>query len=443
MLETLVAFPSVSADPGRHDALLKTADYLRACLIEMGFEVESISSASPRPLICGYFHTANATETVGVYLHYDVQPADPLEQWTSPPFELTSRDGKLYGRGVADDKGHIVQCMQALRELIGSGTLAYSVVVLIEGEEEAGVAAFEHLLRDVRVVDLADVHAWYVLDMGMHDEDTPQICTGLRGIASGEIVIRTAHADAHSGIFGNRIYSASQLLTSALGAVKDMHTGEVKIPDFYADMKRIPDGEYASLVAHADSRDSMQSQAQSLTLPACHFVPNIYPPDMPLALTSKLVPSFEINGIWSGYIGDGAKTIIPSVASAKFSVRTVQGQSGEHMKKRIHAYFAGIIPSGVEWNATLSYSDAVGVSSDGEWIVRAARILENHFRNTVVFDRSGGSIPAVEVLSRLYDKPIIMMGFTLPDENIHAPNENISEKLFFEGIEVLKKLFSK
>jgi len=443
LLAKLVSFQSVSSDPARHGDLLGAAEFLKSTLAELGFKVELVSTKSKRPLVCAYFRNPIAKETIGIYTHYDVQPEDPIDKWNSDPFVLTRKGGKLYGRGIADDKGHVAQAITSLKTLISSGRLDYSIIFLIEGEEEAGMAEFEGLLKDVKIFDLSNVDVWFILDMGMKAKGKPQIFTGLRGVVSCEIVLETGENDAHSGIFGNRIYSAAQILTTSLGKVKDPDTGEVYIPGFYDDIVPISSNEYKSLSKDADSHEELISRSKTHILPGKFYIPKgLYPHDMPLALSSKLLPSFEINGIWSGYTGAGAKTIIPSRASAKFSVRIVQGQSGEKMKKIIHAYFAGIIPNGVKWTLKIASSEAVGTSTDNVWIEKTAQILSNHFGVSTEFNRSGGSIPAAEILSRLYNKPIVMTGFTLPDENIHAPNENIDEEIFFEGIDVLKKLLS-
>ncbi len=443
LLTKLVSFQSVSADPSRHSELVETAKYLKSILMDIGFRVELVTTKSDRPLVCAYYDAPGAKETVGIYTHYDVQPEDPADGWRSEPFFLTKRDGKLYGRGVADDKGHVVQTIIALKTLIENKNLGYSVVLLIEGEEEAGTANFEALLHDVTVCDLERVDAFYILDMGMRSKKVPQIFTGLRGIVSGEITIETASSDAHSGIFGNRIYSAAQWLASVLGNVKDPLTSKVNIPGFYDDIERVADKEYQSLVANADPESELLARSKAFALATGHFVPEIYPSDMPVSLYSKLLPSFEINGIWSGYTGIGAKTIIPARASAKFSARIVSGQSGAKMERLIREYFLGAIPKIVKVDIHLKYSEAVGISTDNKWIDKTTQTLVEHFGNSVVFNRSGGSIPAAEIISRLYSKPIVMTGFTLPDENIHAPDENMDEEMFLGGIEVLKKMFGK
>lgn len=442
LLKKIVSFQTVSSDPSRRKDMVAMTKYLSSVLSEIGFIVELVATKSERPLICAYFDNPNAKSLVGIYTHYDVQPEDPIDAWESKPFVLTRKNGKIYGRGVADDKGHLVQAIISLKSLIESSKLAHSIVMLVEGEEEAGVANFEHLLRDVKVVDLGKVDAWFVLDMGMKSKGVPQIFTGLRGILSGEIEIETSLSDAHSGIFGNRIPSAAHELVNILSKVKDPKNGKVNIPGFYDDIQPVTSEEYSSLVENADTASDLQARSKAFKILEQQFVPDVYPSDMPVSLYSKLLPSFEINGIWSGYTGIGAKTIIPGRGSAKFSVRVVQGQKGEKVKKAISAYFAGIIPKWVKYKIHMEYSEAVGTNANNHWIDKTRQTLENHFDTKVIFNRSGGSIPAAEILFRLYGKPIVMTGFTLPDENIHAPNENIDEEMFFEGIKVLTKLFS-
>lgn len=443
LLSKLVAYQSVSADPSRMSDLCQAAEYIKSELSNIGFSVELVSTASPRPLICAYLKNPSAHVTIGIYTHYDVQPEDPISEWDTEPFELTEKNGKYYGRGVADDKGHIAQALAAIKDLHTVGKLGYPIVFVVEGEEEAGIAKFERLLKDVKITDLTKVDVWYVLDMGMRAKGIPQIFTGLRGIVSGEIEIETASADSHSGIFGNRVPSAAQMLTHYLSGIKDPVSGEVNIPGFYEDIVPVSQKEYESLVEHADSREEIMTRSKAYSTLDNQYVPEIYPADMPVSLYSRLLPSFEINGIWSGYTGIGAKTIIPGRGRAKFSVRIVQGQKGEKMKNIISAYFAGIIPKWVKYKLLLDSSEAVGVGADNFWVDRTKQILESQFGENVVFNRSGGSIPAAEILYRLFGKPIVMTGFTLPDENIHAPNENIDKDMFFAGIEALKNIFCK
>lgn len=441
LLRELVAIESVSSDPKRRSAVAKASGFLAQKLQEIGFSVEIVSHKNSHPMVVATYHNPNAKETIGIYAHYDVQPEDPIEQWNSPPFQLTLKDGKMYGRGVADDKGHVIQTIIALNSLIKSQKLAYSVTLLFEGEEEAGDASFEELLSRVNSADLSTPSAWFVFDMGMKAKSKPQIFTGLRGIVVGELSIRVADRDLHSGIFGNRVYSAPQFLVNVFGNMKNPLTGKVNVPGFYNDIKPISSKEYADLVVNADSKQGVASRSGARALATSHFVPGCYPKDMPLALFSKLIPSFEINGVWSGYTGVGSKTIIPATAHAKFSIRTVQGQSGSKMQKLIYDYLIDQFPDFVQIEIEMKSSEAVGVSSDNKWVAKTSQILSKHFGTNMIFNRSGGSIPAVEILSRLYNKPIVMTGFTLPDENIHSPNENIDEDMFFAGIEVLQKLF--
>jgi acetylornithine deacetylase/succinyl-diaminopimelate desuccinylase-like protein len=443
LLTELVAMQSVSADPKRLGEMSKIAKHISHIFKNIGFEVELVSKQCDKPLVVAYFKNKKAKETVGIYAHYDIQPEDPADAWGSDPFVLTERNGKYYGRGVADNKGHIVQVMTALSELIKQGELGYSVVVIIEGEEECGATSFESLLGDVSICNLYEIDAWFIFDSGMKSKGVPQILTGLRGIVSGEMSLSTAYADAHSGLFGNRIPNSAQIMTHIFAKIKDEATGKILIDGFYDDIQAITDDEYISLVSNAESKEGLIKRSKSRKILENQFVPKIYPSDMPPALYSKLIPSFDINGIWSGYTGVGPKTIIPGWGSVKFSVRLVQGQSGQKMKNLINAFFAGIIPSWIKYEVKLESSEAVGVSTDDRWVKLAADKLGEYFGRKAVFNRSGGSIPAVETIFRLYGNPIVITGFTLPDENIHAPDENIDKDMFFEGIEALKSLLAR
>ncbi len=442
LFSDLISIESVSADPHRRDAVEAASNLLSQTLTSLGFEVKRYTVDGCPPLVIAVRSISPTAQTMGIYGHYDVQPEEPAELWTSPPFTLTERDGHYFGRGVADDKGHIVQNIAALAHLIHTGKLNKNAVFVLEGEEEVSSEHLEELLTHNAHAALAKVDAWLVTDMGAHSLKKPQIFNGLRGIVGGELTIRTATKDGHSGVFGNRIYNPAQILCDIVAKARDSRTGLVHISGFYDHIVPVPNDEYRSLVESQDSLESIISRSGALTLPTSWGpFPNL-PPDMPLVLTSKLAPSFDVNSIVSGYTGSGAKTIIPSHATLKFSCRIVPGQKARDTIALVSDFFIRNIPEGVEHSLSFSKgADPFYTTVTDPWMRKVADALSTFAGVPVVYNRSGGSIPAAEILQRLYRKPVILTGFTLPGDNIHAPDENFNTEMFWWGIEALKRIY--
>ncbi len=438
----LISCESVSADPYRRGSVEAASHLLSQTLTSLGFEVNKYTVNGCPPLIVAVRSVSPDAETVGIYGHYDVQPEDPVDLWQSPPFKLSERNGYFFGRGVADDKGHIVQNIAALAHLIQTGKLNKNIIFVLEGEEEVSSEHFEELLGQDRYGILRKVDVWIVTDMGAHSLRKPQIFNGLRGIVSGELTVRTATKDNHSGVFGNRIYNSAQILCDIVAKARDSETGLVHIPGFYDKVEYVPKDEYQTLLDNQDNPESIRSRSGALTLPSRWGpFPNL-PHDMPLVLTSKLAPSFDVNSIVSGYTGSGAKTIIPSHATLKFSCRIVPRQEAQKILKIVQDFFVRNIPEGVEY--TLSFAkgaDPFYTTTTDPWIRKVADSLSAFAGVPVIYNRSGGSIPAAEILQRLYSKPVILTGFTLPGDNIHAPDENYHVEMFWWGIEALKKVY--
>lgn len=443
LLTDLVAIKSISTDPDRRSEMMKTVEFLVKEIKSLGFEVETHQRESCPPLIIARNYLVNDRsqdrKTIGVYAHYDVQPEDPVEKWSSPPFNLTARNGKLYGRGVADDKGHIIQTIIALKKLIEIGKLTRlhqdfggqgnNIILIFEGEEENESENFESLIKEAKK-DLDIVDVFYILDSGMKAKNIPQIFYGLRGIVTAELNVKTSKNDLHSGVFGNRVINPVQVIAELLAKIKDAKTNKVKIPGFYERVRKIDKKEISVLSEYVLSVAEEKNNSG-----VKNFVGDF--------LSSKLSPSFEVNGISSGYTGQGFKTIIPSEAMIKFSIRLVPDQKPSEIKKIIENFIKKNLPKEVDYKLKMDegcgpfYTDFNNVFAK-----KTAEILTNVFKNKTYFNRSGGSIAAAEILQRLFHKPIILTGFTLPDENIHAPNENIDEEMFFKGILVLEKIFS-
>lgn len=368
----------------------------------IGFEVKTYQKDNCPPLIIGICKPASAKaparrgKTLGIYAHYDVQPEDPIGEWESSPFNLTSRNGKLFGRGVADDKGHIVQTLAAIRHMVETQNLAslQNIVLILEGEEEVGSQNFEYLINQAKQ-DLKKINVFYVLDMGMETGDQPEIFYELKGLIGFDIEVRTSKQDLHSGVYGNKAENPIQILSELFSKINDSRKKKILTPHFYE------------------------------------------------KVTSSLNPSFDIHGISGGYNGQGGKTIIPAKASAKFSFRLVENQTPDEIEKIVTDFIRDNIPKGVEYTLKTSgklnpfYTDI-----DNKYVKETDKIFTEIFGKKTLFKRSGGSIGATSTLAKIFKKPLILTGFTLSDCNIHSPNENINEEMFEKGIKALEKIFS-
>ena len=395
LFSEFVSIQSVSTDPSRYDQILKAVEFLEKEIKSLEFEINIYQKGNCPPLIVAKKIVSSNTKTIGVYAHYDVQPEDPVEKWDSPPFKLTSKNGKMFGRGVADDKGHIIQTLIAIRRLIETEKLRNNIVLIFEGEEEVGSKNFESLAGRAKK-ELERIDVFYILDMGMKAKNVPQIFYSLRGIIAFELKIKTSETDLHSGVYGNRALNPAQLLSELMSKMKDSQTVKIKVPGFYDQVKK-----------------------------------------------NQLQPSLDINGMVSGYTGEGTKTIIPGTALVKFSIRLVSDQDHKKIERLVQKFIKNNLPEKVDFQLRIfAGSNPFYTDFENPYTKKTAKILSEIFKNKTHFNRSGGSIAAAEILQRLFAKPIILTGFTLPDENIHAPNENIDEKMFFKGIVSLEKIFS-
>jgi len=410
LLSEFISIQSVSTDQTRHSEILKAVEFLKKEIKSLGFEIKTYQKDNGSPLIIGYLPSMirsskdGKTKTIGVYAHYDVQPEDPVNKWNSQPFELTKKNGKLFGRGVADDKGHIIQTLIAINRLINTKKLHNNIVLVLEGEEETGSENFEYLISQIKK-DLEEVDVFYVLDFGMETSDQPEIFYGIRGLIGFELEIKIGEIDLHSGVYGNQIDNPIQILSELFSKIKDSLTRKILIPNFY---------------------DNAKFKSQN----------NLW-------LSTKIYPSFDIHGITGGYTGEGVKTIIPAVASAKFSFRLIENQTPDEIEKLVSNFIKNNLPKRVKYNLkTLGKLDPFCTDINNKYTKKTDQIFTEVFGKKTLFSRSGGSIGAVATLSKLFNKPLILTGFTLSDCNIHAPNENIDEEMFYKGIVSLEKIFS-
>lgn len=433
LLKEFVSIQSVSTDPQRRGEIKKAVSFLNKKLSSLGFKVTKTSISNCPPLILAQKNISPNLPTIAIYGHYDVQPEDPIDEWHSPPFVLTSKNGRLYGRGVADNKGHIIQNIAALSTLIKKKKLGFNIIFLLEGEEEIASLHFAQLIKKHHSL-LDKIDAYVVTDVGMHKKGIPQIFYGLRGIIYFELTVSIGKYDLHSGVWGGRVYNPIQVISFLLSSIKDIKSNRILIPHFY-DKVRQPSRKEINLlkkIAKTDKEERKEAGVYKLI-----SVDKDYP-----YLSSKLCPSFDVHGIKSGYTGFGSKTVIPKKASVKFSFRLIDAQDPDKTESLVYQFVNDKMPDGVKWQlVTLGKAASVYTDIDNQFVLRMKHALTKVFGHKTLINRAGGSIPAVEVINRLYQKSIILTGFTLPDDNVHAPNENIDQQMFFEGIKALELFY--
>ncbi len=434
LLSDFVSIQSVSADSKRYHEILKAVDFLQKYLKKMEFEIKLIKKDKKPPLIIASKFVAKKAKTIGIYAHYDVQPEDPVNEWKTAPFTLTIKNGKMYGRGVADDKGHLIQNLVSINQLINTKKLKNNIVFIFEGEEETGSMHFESYVSQVKNL-LAKVDVFYVTDVGMHKKNVPQIFYGLRGLVYFELKISTGQYDLHSGIYGNRVLNPGQVLADLFTKIKDIKSNRILIPHFYDEVRNISSKELTLLKKVEVSDEEMKKEAGTYTVLSYK--------DNPSYLISKIYPSFDVHGIQTGYTGEGSKTVIPHKVITKFSFRLVENQVPDQIEKLVKNFIKKTLQNGIKYEIkTLAQFSPFYTGIGDPYIKQTAKVLSSIFKNETLFNRAGGSIPAAEILQRLFKKPVILTGFTLPDEKAHSPNENFDEEIFWKGIEALKSLYS-
>lgn len=430
-LKRWIAIPSVSADPEHRSDVRACCERLTARMSEIGLEA-NVLETDGNPLAYGEWLGAPGAPTVLIYGHYDVQPADPVELWESPPFEGTVRNGKIYGRGAVDDKGQVLMHLAAIEAHMKTrGRLPINVKVVVEGEEEIGSPSFERALERYRHLIAADVAV--ISDTAVFSEDVPSLTTSVRGLVHWEITVHGPADDAHSGYYGGIIANPIERLAQIIAGLKD-ENGRVVVPGFY-------DG--------AGDLDA-QTRAELEALPfdeakeaAALGVPSLAGERGRLPLERMWFrPTLECNGIWGGYQGPGTKTIIPSFAKAKLSARLVGTQDPARVRAIVSEYIRAHAPAGVRVEVSDGGDVSAVVLSRSHPAAQAAgRAMERGFGAKPVYIGTGGSIGPVASFDRILNIPQVMIGCGLPDDHIHAPNEKFDLKQFFGGIVTMVALY--
>jgi acetylornithine deacetylase/succinyl-diaminopimelate desuccinylase-like protein len=455
-LKALLRIPSISTDPERVGDVRRAAEFVAAELKRIGMEnVRLIETTTPEEVIvdaagqarmvrerkghplvyADWLQAGSAKATVLCYGHYDVQPAEPLDEWKSPPFEPTERDGNIYARGAVDDKGQMWMHVKALESLMvaGGGTLPVNVRVIVEGEEEVGgegIAAFvrehgEELKADVALVS----------DTEMFVAELPTLCVGLRGMIYTEIEARGARTDLHSGMYGGAAPNPFVALAQVIAKLKD-EDGKILIPGFYDKVQKPSADELKAWKALPfDEEHYRETEVGSVALTG--------EPGLSVLERTWARPTLDVHGMPGGFIGAGAKTVIPAKAVAKVSMRLVPDMTPAESFAKYKAYVESITPKGVVLDVRLIHAgDPIVVSTDNSYVKAATEAMHAVFGKETVFVRGGGSIPIVGDFVRELKIPTVMMGFGLPDDNLHAPNEKFHLANFYRGIESIVRFLS-
>jgi acetylornithine deacetylase/succinyl-diaminopimelate desuccinylase-like protein len=425
-LKALLRIPSISTLPEHEGDCRKAAETLLAELSRIGMEHARLIEGEGHPLVYADWLHAAGKPTVLIYGHYDVQPPDPLDEWLSPPFEPTERNGNIYARGAVDDKGQVVAQIKALESLLAANhALPLNVRVLLEGDEEVGGEAIAAYVASKP----SDLKADFALvsDTELFAPGLPTLCVGVRGMIYTELEVRGAKTDLHSGMYGGAAPNPFFAVAHIIARLKD-ENGRVLIPGFYDDVLAPSEDELAAWRRLPfDEEEYRKTEVGSRQL--------VGEDGYSVIERTWARPSLDVHGIPGGFIGSGAKTVIPAKATAKISMRLVPDMTPTKTFDLYKSYVAKIVPPGVDVTVRLIHSgDACLIPVDNPYIQAATRALKEVWGKETVFIRSGGSIPVVGDFDRHLGLPSVMMGFGLPDDNLHAPNEKFNLKNFEMGI---------
>ncbi len=424
-LKAYLAIPSISALPQHAGDVRRCAEWTVDELQRIGLTTAHLEETPGHPIVYAEWLGAEGAPTLLFYGHYDVQPVDPLDLWHSPPFEATVRDGEIYARGAADDKGQIFMHFKAIEaHLKQSGRLPVNLKVILEGEEEVGSRNLDDYIRGHKAQLAADVVV--ISDSPMFDRGVPSICYGLRGLAYYQIDVRGTTSDLHSGSFGGAVANPAFVLAQILAQAKD-RSGRIKIPGFYDKVRELTAEERAEFARLPFNEKKYRKELGA---------PKLFGESGYTTLERVWArPTFEVNGLLSGFTGEGAKTVIPAVAMAKVSMRLVPDQDSEEIGRLFEAWVAKVSPRTVEVKLTRMHGGKPWMTSyDNPFVQAAARAIEKGFGERPVLNREGGSIPVVSTFQEELGLPCVLFGVGLPDENAHAPNEKLDLSNFHNGV---------
>jgi acetylornithine deacetylase/succinyl-diaminopimelate desuccinylase-like protein len=430
-LMELLAIPSVSADPDFQDDVFDAAEFVKEKLIAAGADNVEVCPTDGFPIVYGEKIIDPALPTVVVYGHYDVQPADPYELWDSPPFDPVIKDGKIYARGACDDKGQMYMHIKAFEALLATNNLPCNVKFMIEGEEEVGSSNLGPFIKENKERLAGDIIL--ISDTSMIANDTPSITTGLRGLAYLEVEVVGPNRDLHSGVYGGAVANPINVLCQMIASLMD-ENGHITIPGFYDDVVELTTDErenmgrapfdLAAYKEHLDIKD-VKGEKGYTTLER-----------------TSIRPTLDVNGMWGGYIGEGAKTVLPSKAKAKISMRLVPNQNDDKITELFTKHFESIAPASVKVKVIPHHGGKPVVTPTDSIAYKAAEnAYTKTFGKTPIPQRSGGSIPIVALFEEVLGLKSLLMGFGLDSDAIHSPNEHYGLFNFYKGIETISAFY--
>jgi len=423
----LLRFPSVSADPKYKPAVVATANFVAEKLRESGAENVEVCETASNPIVYGEKILDTSKPTVLVYGHYDVQPPDPIEEWVSPAFEPTLRDGKIFARGACDDKGQVYMHVKAFELMMQTNTLPCNIKFMIEGEEEVGSSNLSIFVKNNKTRLKADVVL--ISDTSMISMEHPSLETGLRGLSYLEVEITGPNRDLHSGVYGGAVANPATILAKMIASLHN-ENNEITIPGFYdkvinltaSERKALNDAPYDETEYKLDLGVSELWGEKGYTT----------------FERTGTRPTLEVNGIWGGYIGEGAKTVLPSKAFAKISMRLVPNQSSEEITRLFTEHFQKIAPKSVKVKVTPHHGgEPVVTPTDSIAYKAAQKAIEESFGKAPIPTRGGGSIPIVALFEAELGIKTVLMGFGLDSDALHSPNEKFDLFNYYKGIETI------
>lgn len=425
-LQDLVRIPSVSTLPEHEKDIQRGAEWVAGELRDIGFHKVQIFPTARHPIVYGEHLRAGAgAPTVLFYGHYDVQPVDPVELWHTGPFEPTVRGEDLFGRGASDMKGQVVAHLKAVEAMIRTSGLPINLKYLIEGEEEIGSPSLEHFIKEHKGLMAGDF--CLNADANILAADVPSITYALRGLAYFELRVKGPAGDLHSGRYGGAIDNPAMVLCQVIGGMRDAK-GRITLPGYYDKVRPLSAEERAEL-ARLPQDDAWWQKTSG--------APALFGEDGYTATErASARPTLEVNGLLSGFTGEGSKTVLPARAMAKISMRLVADQTPQEVRQSLETYLRRAMPPTVTWELKdLAGCTPATVSRDSRGVRAAAQALEKVWGRPPLYSREGGSVPVVSLIQDVLGLDSVMLGFGLPDDNLHAPNEKQHLPNFFRGIE--------
>ena len=430
-LLSLLRIPSVSADKAFKEHVHEAASFIEKKLIAAGADNVEICPTAGYPIVYGEKLVDKKLPTVLVYGHYDVQPADPLELWTSPPFEPVVKEGKIYARGASDDKGQMYMHLKAFEMMMANGGVPCNVKFMIEGEEEVGSDNLETFVRANTERLACDVVL--VSDTALISLDNPSITTGLRGLSYVEVEVTGPNRDLHSGIYGGAVANPINVLADMIASLHD-EKGYITIPGFYDDVDEVSSEERTLMAKAPFSLDNYKAHLDIADVQGEEGYSTLE--------RTSIRPTLDVNGIWGGYIGEGAKTVLPSKAFAKISMRLVPNQDSAKITKLFQQHFESIAPASVKVKVKPHHGGEAAVTPTDSIAYKAAeQAMETTFGKRPIPLRSGGSIPIVTMFEQVLGIKTVLMGFGLDSDAIHSPNEHFAIENYLKGIETIPHFY--